>query len=125
MDNQSEILIETMFRPLHSIYRSAPASLSKIIIRLSPLARMILLPFVPRVRIGNSASMFLDAGNSAGFRYLKWRADYDKTSVPALRQFANDPGQKVVFDVGAAYPRALRPHFSVPSAYRELLCRDK
>ena len=92
-----------MFRILHSIYRSAPAPLRKIIIRLSPLARNVISPFVSRVRIGNGTTMFLDPGDNASFRYLKWREDYEKITVSALRQIANGPGQKVFFDIGAAY----------------------
>jgi len=92
-----------VFRLLHTVYRYAPSSLRKIIIELSPLARLILSPFVSRVGIGNGATMFLDPSDNACFRYLKWRADYEKTTVSALREIANRPGRKVFFDVGAAY----------------------
>lgn len=92
-----------VFRLLHSIYRYAPAPLRKVIIGVSPLARLILSPFVSRVAIGNGATMFLDAGDNACFRYLKWGEDYEKTTVSALRQLANGPGRKIFFDVGAAY----------------------
>lgn len=106
-----------MFYLLHTAYRRAPAPLRKVLVHLSPLARMVLAPLTTRVEIGG-ATMFLSPKDNACFRYLKWGKNYEAVTVSALRSIALHPGGKVFFDVGAAYGfYSLALAASVPADY--------
>lgn len=91
-----------MFNRLFQFYSQGSTTTRKVIVRLTPLLRTAIRPFIKTI-VFDGITMHLDTNDNAVFRYLRYQGDYEKTCVDALKStVANNKGC-LFLDVGASY----------------------